>query len=120
MQNFFENEVFTLICEFLQKICDEMGYKIISSDSLTFVLSDRRLFLRKKDPKATLALPPPEPMELWQFIVMRFWQVYYSDRREQLGNLLQLIQTANEGSGFHYVEEINSNKPCPTSFFSSC
>lgn len=37
-------------------------------------------------------------MELQQFLVMRFWQVHYSGRGEQLGNLLQLIQTANEGS----------------------
>lgn len=44
--------------------------------------------------------------------------MYYSDRKEQLGNLLQLIQTANEGSGFQWFEEINVKRPPPDYFFS--
>ena len=74
---------------------------------------------KKNDPKVTLALLLPESMELQQFIVMRFLQVYYSDRKEQLGNLLRLIQTANQGSEFYYFEEISGTSPPPTSFFSS-
>lgn len=38
-------------CEFLQKICEKIGYKIISSGSLPFVLSGRTLFLRRKRKK---------------------------------------------------------------------
>lgn len=60
-------------------------------------LSERSLGLRKKyDPEAILALFLLKSMKLFQFIVMKFWQVYDSDRREQLDSLLWFIQIANE------------------------
>lgn len=65
------------------------------------------------DPKTPCAMPVLESMELQQFIVMTLWQMHYSGRREQLGNLLQLIQTANEGSVFSLFEETSRKRPPP-------